>query len=636
MASRYTAPKSHIAAWDVMELTQIDGRWMREALTAGIHQVVSRRDYINKINVFPVPDADTGTNLAYTLTSVLHGTMQESVDHIGEFLQNVADYALDGARGNSGAIFAQYLQGFSEAVGDVASLDTSGFARAATEAAKDAAGAIANPREGTMLSVVRDHAVALKSAAAGGAKNFTEFLSLGLEKAQESLANTPNQLEVLKQAGVVDAGAQGFVDLLVGMQTYATTGSLDAVVSDEFQQELADVASDLVDHRETTEHQFCTEFVVSGDNIDRNDLRDRLSELDISSLVIAGTKRKVRVHLHIDNPATAFLLGEEYGDVSSQKADDMHAQQRSAHGIKQGVAIVSDSGADVPDPELERLNISIVPLRLNFGDQHYLDKVSLTPEEFYQRLESADTMPQTSQPPPGDFRRQFDFLGSHSEDVICLTVSAGLSGTWQAAQSAASRSHSNNIHIVDTKNASAGQGLLTIFAAEAASHGWDCEKICRALEQQVEQVKTFAVIPNLEYGVRGGRMPKWAKRVADWFGVLPVIASKPDGKIKPVGALFSQTDIAARFAKWISRRIPHDQTYRLMICHCNARDKARELRDALVNSLPRVQNVYLADAGSALGVHAGPGALIVGVQPFSAPFASPAAAKDDGAASTDE
>ena len=600
-------------------IESVDGQWFREALMAGIYRVIAHRDYLNKINVFPVADADTGTNLAMSMHAVLVGATQKVQAHLGNFLEQVADHALDGARGNSGAIFAQYWQGFYESVAERATLTTSDYAAAAFEGSRSAHTAIAEPREGTMLTVIRDYALSLKEQVARGVSDFRALLDAGLEQARVSLARTPELLDVLKQAGVVDAGAHGFVDMLEGFQEYLQDGLAASVLPAGLQLEEEDAPRSAAGAAGAVEHRFCTECMITGAAIDRRKLHDRMLQLGCSSLVIAGTKRKVRVHIHVNNPAAVFLACEEFGEVSSQKADDMRQQMETTHSRHGRVAIVADTGADIPDEEMERLHVHLVPLRVNLSDRQYLDKLSLDPGEFYQLLRDAPEYPKTSQPPPGDFRRQFEFLKSHFEAVLSVNVSSALSGTVQAAQSAAKRVDERLVGVYDTLNASAGQGLMALYAAEAAQENFDLGTIRAALDYMRPRTRTFAVIKDLSYGVRGGRIPRGIKRIADVFRLTPIIGTNQGGRVVGVGVLFSRHELPKRFARWLARRINKDQAYRLLIAHCDERQGARELRDLLVNSIPMVHSVMLTAAGTAVGAHAGPGSLVVGIQEYLSP-----------------
>ena len=433
-------------------------------MLAGIANVFRRRDYINKINVFPVADSDTGTNLAFTLASVRRAIESRPGRSLPDLLRGIADAALDGARGNSGAIMAQYFQGISEAGRDFETLDTGHLAEVSQAGARSAWTAMSEPVPGTLPTVLEDFGDELVRQAREGVDDIRELLRGGLERARESLAGTPDQLAALREAGVVDAGAQGFVDLLEGIWQYVRSGRVPRFREDSAPPAAGGPGEQAAPDR----HRFCTECLIDGDRLDVAALRGRLEALDASSLVVAGSEQRARVHIHTDSPGEVFSLCSEFGEIRQQKADDMTRQ----HGLMnhQGkVAILTDSAADLPAEEIERLGIHLVAVRLNFGDEEFLDKLTMTPAQFYARLADSPVHPQTSQPPPADFRRQFELLTSHGLEVLAVQLSGPLSGTLQAARQTAERVDRDRIEVVDTRNAACGQGLMVLWAAEAAA-----------------------------------------------------------------------------------------------------------------------------------------------------------------------
>ena len=186
--------------------------------------MVSRQDYLNKINVFPVPDGDTGTNMAFTLTAIMDGSINKVKYRVDDMLELVADSALDGARGNSGAILAQFFQGFSDGAQGVSRFDTDSFSKAIKTGSDYSRDALLEPKEGTILTVIT-FSKCLVESVNNGVNDFEQILSIGIEEAERSLKNTPNLMELLKKAGVVDAGAQGFVDFLNGIYEFIIKGS---------------------------------------------------------------------------------------------------------------------------------------------------------------------------------------------------------------------------------------------------------------------------------------------------------------------------------------------------------------------------------------------------------------------------
>ena len=195
------------------------------ALQAGILRVLSRQEYLNKINVFPVPDGDTGTNLALTLCAVLAGPARVARPPRRQALTRVADAALDGARGNSGAILAQFLLGFGDRVGPATAIEPADFAAGVGGGAAYARESLSEPREGTILTVLTAFAVAVQRARKDGPGDFLSILQQGVVAAHAALEQTKFQLEVLRKANVVDAGAQGFVELIQGVADYPVSGA---------------------------------------------------------------------------------------------------------------------------------------------------------------------------------------------------------------------------------------------------------------------------------------------------------------------------------------------------------------------------------------------------------------------------
>jgi len=596
----------------------LDGLRLNFALQAGILRLLSRQEYLNKINVFPVPDGDTGTNLALTVNAVLGALRKWPDRHAGKTLTRVADAALDGARGNSGAILAQFFLGLCDRVGHLNQIDPAGFVDGVDGGAAYARESLSEPREGTIISVLTAFAHAVQRARKDGLQDFRSILREGVTAAQTALEQTQFQLEALRKAQVVDAGAQGFVELIAGVTDYLESGSAvepagsAAPVIESASDEMTAGSGD-----EDLTYRYCTECVVTGERVDLRHLREQLSAIG-GSLVVAGLQHKVRVHIHVNDPAEVFQVAARFGTVAGEKADDMQRQQHSAHMQDRRVAIVTDSAADIPDDELDRLDIHVTPARVHFGDRSYLDKVGISSAEFYAEIARGGEPPKTSQPPPGDFRRQFEFLGSHHSAVVSINLTSRVSGTCAAAQTAAARTATHGrISVIDSGNISAGQGLIAMYAAECALAGYDADRIIEATRSILPRTKSYGVAGSLEYAVRGGRLPRWMKRVADALRVMPVLHNDRHGKVSAGGVLFGREDLKAKFARWVRRRMRDDVTYRMIVGHANCAADGQWVLEEL--SLPNVAYARLVPIGSALGAHGGPGMLVVGLQEYEAP-----------------
>jgi len=591
---------------------------LRHALIAGVHRVISRRDLLNKINVFPVPDGDTGNNLALTLGTVLSGALQRRSAGVGALLRRVSDHAVDGARGNSGAILAQFFSGLSEAVGARASINRRDLAEAARSASRSARSAMSEPREGTMISVISAFADALAVAAESGERHdLRHWFESALAQARAALQRTPDQLPVLRKAGVVDAGGQGFVDMLDGISDFLarrTSATSLAQEDSDTDLEAAVAHAELADV--DPEHRWCTECLLVGEGLDRPGVQASLARLGANCVVVAGGAHRMKVHAHVAKPSAMFEALGSFGRVEATKADDMLAQVRSA-SVPGGVVVVTDSSADLPAGIADRLNLHVIPLRVSFGEQDYLDGVGISSGEFYARLRQGHVLPRTSQPPVGDFRRQFEFLLSHHADVVYVGLSRAVSGTLQAAESAAQRGHPERTHVFDTANAAGGQALLAIAAAERAASGATAAEVCTLLSELKPKTLTFALARDVRHAVRGGRIPRWVGTVASLIKATPIARVKADGRLHPCAALFGTQRAPERFAAYVVGQVPKHTRWRLIVGHCDALADGEVLLNALRERLDLAES-WLVETGPAIGAHAGPGSLVVCVQPVAA------------------
>ena len=588
---------------------------LRRALIAGARRVIAARDGLNRINVFPVADGDTGNNMASTLGSVLNGALSRRSRHVGELLSRVGDDAIDGARGNSGAILAQFLHGVAERVKTQPSLDARSLAEAVRHGAASARLALAKPVEGTIVSVISAFAEELeRNTDPTGDRGSREGFARALVRARRALADTPRQLAVLQKAGVVDAGAKGFVDLLEGIAEFVEGGpravrmrGTPSAAANENEQAVAH------DHEVDPQRRWCSECLLLGGALDRERLRLSLEAAGADSIVIAGGSSRLRVHAHAASPQEVFDACAELGTVEAMKADDMLRQQRSAaSGLR--VAIVTDSAADLPDAIAERYAIGVVPVRVDLDGRDYMDKVGLTTHEFYRRMAQSQQLPRTSQPPPGDFSRQFELALAHHAQVLYVGLSRAVSGTLQSGEYAATRTNSGRVHVFDTFNAAAAQALLVWRAAEMAEDGADETAIQAELERLRPQTLLWAITRDIRHAVRGGRMPAWAAPLARLTALTPLARVGHDGKLGLGGVLFARRKAPEAFAARVAGKLPTGTRWRVIVGHCDALAEGERLLAALHGKID-ITEAYVVETGAAIGAHAGQGALIVAVQP---------------------
>ncbi|MFC1565941.1 DegV family protein [Candidatus Neomarinimicrobiota bacterium] len=588
-----------------MSIKYLDGIRLYRVLSAGLQRVLEREDYLNEINVFPVPDADTGTNLAYTLSEIKNDIQQNVHSNISDMSNLIADSALDGARGNAGSILAQFLVGLAEGLHNHTKVTTQQFAEAVIIGKQYAYQALLNPVEGTILTVISDWANALHKLS-NKCPDFVEILERALKIAQKSVKDTPKKLKVLAKAGVVDAGGQGFVDLLNGIQEFISEGKIrNITIPRGLKPKIKNIEIN-------EKYRYCTECIINGENVNRIKLKDQLMVLG-DSLIIAGSKHKAKIHIHTDNPKTVFEICRSFGKVSKDKADDMLQQQKDAHKQHKRTAIVVDSTADLPDSILEEKNIHVVPVRLNFGDKHYIDKVTLSSEEFWDELQNNPVHPKTSQPTPGDFRRQYQFLATHYESAISIHLPAITSGTMQSALTASKVLTNFPTTVIDSNSLSIGIGLIAIRAAEAIEANKSSDEIINDINNAIKNTRIYVLLHTLEYIVRGGRISKSKKTVADLLHAFPVLTIDKKGAIVSDGKLFGKRNLYDRFIKYVEKKIPPNSQYRIGIAHGNCEQRARKFEEYFINKIGK-ENVFFSKIGPGLGTHAGTNSMGIAVQ----------------------
>jgi hypothetical protein len=599
----------------VISIGYLDGRRLSRAVIAGAHFVGQRAEPLNRINVFPVPDGDTGTNLATTLQKIAAGIARVRERHVRRVSTAVADEALAGARGNSGAILAQFFSGFCEGLPDRPRITTSDFGDAVVRAADSAYGAIARPVEGTILTVIRDWARYVANRAKD-IRDFAVILPDSLKEAKRSLENTPKQMEALRKAGVVDAGAQGFVYLLEGIVRYVT----DAAKRGALPEAPEEVRAAKFDRTpESILFRFCTEALLEGNSLDRDALR-REAALMGDSVVIAGGATRVRLHVHTNEPERLFKVVARYAEVAQTKVEDMHAQHESRFDKNRAerVGIVTDSTCDLPDGMLEDLNVSVVPVRVYFGSENYLDKVTLSPAEFYARFAVTDEPPKTSQPPPADFTQVYRYVASHAAKVVSIHLSKAVSGTYQAAIVGSRPIENTQFEHVNSRNASVGLGLVVRAAAEAAAAGKSFEEVVRIARDATNRVTVYIAVPTLEHLIRGGRVPPMKGWIAKLFGLLPVLTLTKSGTAEAVArargfepALQKMMKLLFSAARSGNGSGPSRER-RFGVAHCDASELAERLAREIRERYPE-SDVMTVECGPALGAHGGPGAVAVAV-----------------------
>lgn len=355
-----------------MKRTVLDVEAFISMLEVGGNRLSENAEYVNSLNVFPVPDGDTGTNMNLTYTSGIERVIEQYSDTVGEVGEDLAKGLLMGARGNSGVILSQLFRGFAKAIEGKTTIEAQDLANAFQRGIDTAVKAVMKPVEGTILTVARD------SAAAGMQKaeqtdDIIEVMTAVLEEAQTSLENTPNLLPVLKEVGVVDSGGQGLVYIYHGFLESLTGESIPVKSADPNKANVTELA-----HQENffnTAHSvasedihygYCTEIMVKigegetvTDEFDYDTFRNHLDSIGDSLLVVSDDEI-VKVHVHTETPGEVMNYGQKFGSLVKIKVDNMRLQHDD---------ILDGKGSNQAEsvPTVERTNLAIIAVAAGEG-----------------------------------------------------------------------------------------------------------------------------------------------------------------------------------------------------------------------------------------------------------------------------
>lgn len=311
-----------------MNTVYIDGQLFKKLITNGNLKLRSNMDKINELNVFPVPDGDTGSNMSATMSAGTKAISTSEDTHLGNVAKLLSRGMLMGARGNSGVILSQLFSGLTKGLIGVEKADVLTFAKALRLGVEQAYAAVINPVEGTMLTVARegaDRALQVTDVVT----NFEELFAFYLEEMHASLARTPDLLPILKEVGVIDSGGAGYIEVVLGMN--------DALQGKIYQETLetnqAPVATHLQGnlegfHDKGVDFGYCTEFIMQLKKVDafsQKDFVEMISPLG-DSLVVVQDENILKVHIHTKTPGDALNLGQRFGDFINLKIENMSVQ----------------------------------------------------------------------------------------------------------------------------------------------------------------------------------------------------------------------------------------------------------------------------------------------------------------------
>ncbi len=596
-----------------IQIKYINGIRFKRFIMTSAKRIEQNKNHLNEINVFPVADGDTGTNLAVTMNNIVEEVQDFRQNSFDLTMQRIAKSALKGARGNSGAILAQFFQGLAEATRGMSRLTTVAFSQAVLKAAEQANMAIAEPCEGTIVTVMKDWANHINKLA-HKTPDFVELFKNSLARAKKSLLETPEKLAILKQAGVVDAGAEGFVNLLEGIVDFIEFGRLRVMKQESKGIQINSQRQSFFQSLEKSKFRYCTECLLEGVDLDRNLIREKLTNMG-DSQVVAGSEEQLRIHIHTDHPEAIFSELDSFGTIVETKIDDMWEQTEKVKRktILEKIALVADSTCDLPQELIEKYGIKIVPIAVQVDEQSFLDRVNISTKEVVDFLENSAHRVSTSQPPYQYFEDIYQELGEDNEAIISIHLPGKLSGTFQAACTASKQNkYHDKIQVIDAKTSTVGLGMIVLQAARLIENGITLNELLEKLNYYIEHSKLFVSIPTLKYLIKSGRLDKIKGFLGSLMHLKPIISLNQEGEFeeaaKVVGLrrLWDKTlELACQFAS--GKKNPH-----FAIAHIEDIDLAKWYEQGIKKHFPEAE-IFISEGSPALSVHIGRGGAAIAV-----------------------
>jgi len=437
-----------------------DGKILRKMFALGTTWLEKCVPEINAINVFPVPDGDTGTNMLLTMHSAMQEAKQNTDSNASSIAKSMAYGALMGARGNSGVILSQFLRGLAKGLEDKKSFNGKDFAKALAEASEAAYEGIMHPVEGTILTVLKDAANAADRAAKTDSENLLPVVETATEAARDSVARTPDLLPVLREAGVVDAGGQGLYVLFDGALHFLK-GEATKIKNRKPELVTANLplASKMAPTAEVeVPYGYCLEFLVEGQKLNLNKIRKKLKKKG-QSLIVAGNCSMVRVHIHSFKPGEILDYATHLGTLHQVKVNNMDDQY--AEFIK------------IQKERMPRVDIAIVTVAA--GDGFF---------EVFNSLGATIIVPggQTMNPSVGELLKAVE--AAPSDNIILLPNNKNIIHTASQVESLTSK----RVKVIPTRTIPQG-----IAASLAFSYDMDLEENTRAMKEAMAAVKTIGV-----------------------------------------------------------------------------------------------------------------------------------------------
>ena len=579
---------------------------LKKMLLFSSERIERDKEQINKINVFPVPDQDTGNNLSATLKGIKSNIESKDFESIAELSDSVLDGALTSAQGNTGIIYTGFLAGFFPCIAEEKEVGAEKMGIAFEKGYERARESIQDPKEGTMLDVIKAFALAIKDYSKKE-KDIVKNFYFALEKANEALLDTSNKMEVLKKAGVVDAGGLGFLMIL---ETYLDT--LKEQEEDSFVIKTKQETEIMKPKRfiQILSNRYEVVALLDDGYCDEKQIREELDHLG-NCLDIIKIKNRTKIHIHTDMPYEVRDIIKKMGNIESLRIEDMAKEvtgQKSVENVSIGMVI--DERAGLSPKIISHYDIEVIPLRIIWEEGE-----NVAGENVCQRIKEAKEKGISSCPKiepilPEFFMESYKTQLQKFDDVLCIVSSSVLSNNYDSAlkgRDLLSEEEKNHVHVIDSKNISAGQSILILEAIEMIAEQRKIEEIVRKIDKTIDKVNLYCIVEKNDW---------WNKEKKSWFKKKTrySLGEMRNGKIVHIENV-KNTEFAEAIFKKIEKNskkeIKNGKRIRAVIAHGDNLEEAEKLKK-LLKGIKKTDISFINITDPVTSINACPQSLLVG------------------------
>lgn len=490
-----------------MDNKVLDDKQLRDMLVSGYHKLSNDKEMVNGLNVFPVPDGDTGTNMSLTLKTAVDVLEKDKSTNTGDLLRSFSKGSLMGARGNSGVILSQIFGGLARGAEQTKTLDIPALLKALESSVEVAYKAVMKPVEGTILTVIRQATQWMKEVEGVEDLTMVEFFALLVDKAKTSLEGTPELLLVLKTSGVVDAGGQGLVSIFEGFLS-SLKGEKIAFTEEvkEEQQQFKQQPTDI-------RFAYCTEFILRAKEKSNEELRDKILGYG-DSVVFVQDEDIVKIHVHTNHPGEALETALKYGMLLNVKIDNMKLQHETIMGVHHD----DDHGILHEELPMEEKEFGIITIAAGKGFSEIFTDLGVDAV-----IEGGQTM----NPSTEDILKEVDKL--HAKHIIILPNNSNIVLAAKQAQSMSDK----DIYVVESKTVPQGISAMMGFSPD------------QSLEENLESMEESLDISTIQitYSVRNTKIKDFVIKEKDILcikdGEIVAVEKSPEKALRKVLELFS-------------------------------------------------------------------------------------------------